>query len=126
MRQLALSVALTLLSTQAQAAPSVAVWDGRLPPSGSVKGELCNAAEIKGHYVVGVLNGPTRGNKTVGQLRRGDQVFVCSESGEWLGVVYKGHGRPCRGGTPAGLDVRRTPHCASGWVRKDQVDILSG
>jgi hypothetical protein len=73
-----------------------------------------------------VLSGPAGGYQTVAHLRPGERVFVCNESGEWLGVVYKGPSRPCRGGTPAGLDVPRSPQCASGWVRKDQVDILSG
>jgi len=112
------------------------VWDGTLPPAVSVRGNLCNVAVITGlpRGRVFVRNGPSQSSRPSDAIEIGTRVYVCNSarywndnrSREWFGIAYRSSGKPCRGATNEGLDVRLSRQCRTGWVNDQWVTVLSG
>jgi hypothetical protein len=97
--------------------PKVPIWDGSLPPAGSVRGNICNLAVVKGLRSSGLLQvraGPGTRYRVMDALANGERVYTCNEHEEWLGVAYRRPGAPCGTREGVGLDVMLTRPCRSG------------
>jgi len=113
---------------------SMPVWDGRLPPRESVKGNYCNVATIaaKPGARLFVRAGPGRSAAIVGMVKAGARVFTCNavmywknnRHRAWVGIAYRAGGRPCSGAVPDGLDIRLSTRCETGWVNDRWVTVL--
>ena len=107
---------------------TIPVWDGSLPPANGIHGNICNLAVVRGleNDRLNVRSGPGEHYQRTETLHDGDRVYVCNEGGEWLGVVFGRPGSPCGNDEPVGLEVSLTRPCASGWVYRRWIDIITG
>jgi hypothetical protein len=87
---------------------------------------LCNYAKIVGPHGAPVLSRPDRRGHKEKDLPPGTVVYTCDEQGEFLEVYFGTPQKPCAPPAPKGLDFRKAQGCASGWVRKARVNVLSG
>ena len=106
----------------------IPVWSGSLPPTESIKGNRCNTGVVRGirparHLLVRA--GPGKAHAPTDRLTTGERIYICNESGVWLGVVYRRSGFPCKG-AQEGLDIRQSVKCRSGWVHRDWIEAISG
>jgi hypothetical protein len=102
-----------------------------VPASAAPASFLCNSAVVRGSNPAQVRDRPEPRARATHALPPGTRLFVCDEARgrnhqRWLGVAYAKRGKPCAGGTSKGLPVRLASHCRSGWVRRDQIEVLSG
>jgi len=91
-------------------------------------GYICNYARIRPvsqHGGVAVYATPSTGAGRIKTLKAGNDVYICDEAKEWIEVRFRAAGHPCPG-TRNGLSVRRAASCMKGWVRKSQVNVMSG
>ena len=86
---------------------------------------LCNYAVAiakKGNRVP-VYRSPRSGAKVVSKLPSNAPVYVCDEQVKWYQVRFNGS---CKRRFNDGLRVERARLCSVGWIRKSNVDVLSG
>jgi hypothetical protein len=125
-----------LLASAGERMGTIPVWSGTLPPVGSVKGNNCNVAVIGGLQGarVYVRRGPSQSFRASDAIAAGTRVYVCNSArygrgaagGAWLGIAYHSANKSCDGATNAGLDVRLSRQCRTGWVHERWVTVLSG
>jgi len=110
------------------------IWDGKLAPPGSVKGEYCNIAVVRSAEPLVVRSGPGRVFQKVGAVASGATVYTCNEAADlkiglnryWVGIAYKGRANRCAGATNAGLPVQLSRQCLTGWVERKWIETLTG
>jgi hypothetical protein len=88
----------------------------------------CNYAKIRAPRQQGsvtVYAAPSTIARQVKVLKSGTDVYICDETKEWVEVRFQADHHPCPG-TTNGLHVQRATTCKRGWVRRSQVDVLSG
>ena len=104
----------------------------QLEPAPSIHGNyLCNYARVRNDGPTKIRAGYSRNARVTAVLAKGTRVYVCDEARDasdqwWLEVFFRKPGRPCAGGTDQGLRVRLSGRCASGWVKQDAVEVISG
>jgi hypothetical protein len=89
--------------------------------SGAVKG-----LEPHGDGFLAVRAGPGSQYQMIDKLLEGQNVFVCDERGQWLGVVYTRGNQDC--GVTSALN-KPTPYpgpCLAGWVHRNFINITAG
>jgi len=90
---------------------------------------ICSLSVVRGikpgrHLLV--RTGPTRNHPIIARLSTGDRVYVCNEGKGWLGIAFSRPPRLCGDLLLRGIDIRAAANCASGWVHRDWVEILTG
>jgi hypothetical protein len=129
----AAALPLALLSSLAIAGPAlagalavpvivgkVAEYDACMS-SGAVKG-----LDPHGDGFLAVRAGPGSQYQMIDKLLEGQNVFVCDERGQWLGVVYTRGNQDC--GVTSALN-KPTPYpgpCLAGWVHRNFINITAG
>jgi hypothetical protein len=89
--------------------------------SGAVKG-----LDPHGDGFLAVRAGPGSQYQMIDKLLEGQNVFVCDERGQWLGVVYTRGNQDC--GVTSALN-KPTPYpgpCLAGWVHRNFINITAG
>ncbi|HLO22915.1 MAG TPA: integron [Methyloceanibacter sp.] len=89
--------------------------------SGAVKG-----LDPHGDGFLAVRAGPGSQYQMIDKLLEGQNVFVCDERGQWLGVVYTRGSQDC--GVTSALN-KPTPYpgpCLAGWVHRNFINITAG
>jgi hypothetical protein len=89
--------------------------------SGAVKG-----LDPHGDGFLAVRAGPGSQYQMIDKLLEGQNVFVCDERGQWLGVVYTRGNQNC--GVTSALN-KPTPYpgpCLAGWVHRNFINITAG
>lgn len=89
--------------------------------SGRVRG-----LKADGDNFLAVRTGPGTRYRMVDKLRNGQNVSMCDEKGDWIGIVYSRKDQRCGVGTPI---ARRQPYrgpCRSGWVHKSFIELMAG
>ncbi len=100
-------------------------------PSGAHKGNyVCNFAKVKDHrdqrkYLL-VRSGAGAQFRVIDQLRSGQEVYICDESGDWYQIFYSKPDGPCGSTSSNGLDVKIAGTCQSGWVKREWINVISG
>ena len=133
-RHLQVMVVTSLLLLASAVSQAVPVWNGKLTPPRSVKGQYCNVAVVRSHRPIVVRAGPGRAFAKIGSVPQGSIIYTCSERADrkvgydrfWLGIAYKGSGRPCAGAEAQGLPVQVSAQCKTGWVDRDWIETLTG
>lgn len=75
-----------------------------------------------GDNFLAVRSGPGTKYRMSDKLGPGDEFWICSERGGWVGIVY---GRnDCGVGSPARSGPYRGP-CSSGWVHGRYVSVIA-
>ena len=125
----------TEVATPAEAAP----YDGPIPKpirvglSGPNLDSCASYGEVYdlesgGETYLSVRDAPSTQVKERDRLDPGQGVHICSEDGDWFGVVYdKGdEGKDCQ--VDETLDTPRnyTGPCAQGWVEAKYVNVTAG
>jgi hypothetical protein len=91
---------------------------------------ICNLAKVSKMGIakhITVRSGPTDTSPRIDQLNPGAFVYICDENSGWFKVFYGDAANRCGPESPkAGLDVRKTQTCKSGWVREKWIEVLSG
>jgi hypothetical protein len=89
--------------------------------SGAVKG-----LDPHGDGFLAARAGPGSQYQMIDKLLEGQNVFVCDERGQWLGVVYTRGNQDC--GVTSALN-KPTPYpgpCLAGWVHRNFINITAG
>jgi hypothetical protein len=89
--------------------------------SGAVKG-----LDPHGDGFLAVRARPGSQYQMIDKLLEGQNVFVCDERGQWLGVVYTRGNQDC--GVTSALN-KPTPYpgpCLAGWVHRNFINITAG
>ena len=73
-----------------------------------------------------VRGGPGTQYGEIDRLYNGEQVYLCSESGKWLGVVYSKQRQNCDVTTPWISTQPYTGPCRSGWVHRNWIRLWAG
>ncbi|KTE17266.1 hypothetical protein [Sphingopyxis sp. H115] len=84
----------------------------------------CPAGLAAGSARIWVYSAPSAGARKTAKLRPGSPLFICNANAGWLYVLYRDRRHSCPG-TAAGLDLRYTSTCASGWLPRHRVAIVS-
>jgi hypothetical protein len=95
------------------------------PSAAAPTGWKCNYARIQGDAAVVVRFDSRPGSRIVGRLAPGTIVYTCDESRTRVKIHFATPKAPCPTRVD-GLDHRLASSCPSGWVRQDQVDVISG
>lgn len=124
---LALLSSLAISGVALAGALAVPVIVGKVPEydacmsTGAVKG-----LNPHGDGFLAVRAGPGSQYQMIDKLLEGQNVFVCDERGQWLGVVYTRGNQDC--GVTSALN-RPTPYagpCPAGWVHRNFINITAG
>lgn len=107
---------------------------GVLNQPGTNPDYLCNVAITPERRPVAVRAGPGRTFRQIATIPGKSIVYLCNERADrklgygrfWLGVAYKGHGKPCTGAKQQGLPVHLASRCRTGWVERRWVKTLTG
>ncbi|XSG81907.1 MAG: integron [Methyloligella sp. ZOD6] len=78
-----------------------------------------------GDGFLAVRAGPDGSYAMLDQLHNGDAVYICDQSGAWLGVVYPGY-QDCGVSSPWPQAAAYQGPCSSGWVHKNYVREAAG
>lgn len=80
--------------------------------------------KANGDNFLAVRKGPGTRHAKIDELRNGDEVFICTGDGAWMGIVYGG--RDCGVSSPiVPARIYRGP-CRSGWVHQDFIEVTAG
>lgn len=74
-----------------------------------------------GDGFLAVKGEPNLRGARINKLFNGEQVYICQERGDWLGVVYTKSRQDCNVSTPWPLVLPYTGPCGSGW----SIEVLS-
>lgn len=85
---------------------------------------LCNYGRTKIGRTA-VHGSAAASSRVTTSLRPRTSIYICDESEGWYKVHFGTATRPCPHES-RGLIVRRAEACASGWVRREQVVVVSG
>jgi hypothetical protein len=69
---------------------------------------------------------PSAKGRELDRLRNGDEVYICADKGDWIGIVYSRPRRDC--GVTSAV-ARRSAYagpCNSGWVHRNWVELVAG
>jgi hypothetical protein len=95
--------------------------DKRHCGSGTIKG-----LDPEGDGFLAVKAGPGLNFRRIDKLYNGQEVYICQEIEEWLGIVYPGDNVRCCDSTDKdGTFIYKGP-CASGWVHRNWVLLTAG
>ena len=123
---LALLSSLAISGVALAGALAVPVIVGKVPEydacmsTGAVKG-----LDPHGDGFLAVRAGPGSQYQMIDKLLEGQNVFVCDERGQWLGVVYTRGNQDC--GVTSALN-NPTPYpgpCLAGWVHRNFINITA-
>ncbi len=79
-----------------------------------------------GDGFLAVKSGPGLTYPRIGKLYNGEQVYLCSDAGDWYGIVYSKRHQDCNVSTPWPQSSAYTGPCRSGWVYKRWVVPFAG
>ncbi|MEM1201544.1 MAG: integron [Pseudomonadota bacterium] len=79
-----------------------------------------------GDNFLAVRAGPGSAHRMTDKLHSKDLVFMCDESGAWIGIVYGPDGVDCGVGTPIADRQPYAGTCASGWVHSRYIKLIAG
>lgn len=69
---------------------------------------------------------PAAGGRELDRLRNGEQVYMCADKGEWIGIVYSRPRRDCGVTSPVPRKMAYAGKCRSGWVHRRWVELIAG
>lgn len=102
--------------------PVMLVADGLDPCGlGAVKG-----LRSGGDGFLSVRTRPNPKGRELDRLRNGEQVYMCAEKGEWIGVVYSRPRGDCGVTSPVPRTMAYAGKCRSGWVHRRWVEVIAG
>ena len=99
---------------------------------------LCNLARadyLGLHDTEAIRSQPSKKSPEIGQMRRGEIVYICNDTGRnggWFQIFYKDKTHICgpviKDGPvwKQGLPFENARTCASGWVPQKFINVLSG
>ena len=124
----AILLALSSQTALSQDLPPVAVNIGGEPDL-----DACSSAGTvyglnpQGDNFLAVRAGPGTNYAIRDRLNSGQQLSLCDERGNWLGVVYpREAGQDCGLGTPYARSQPYAGPCLSGWVHRRFVRVTAG
>ena len=79
-----------------------------------------------GDGFLAVKGGPGLSYLRIDKLYNGEQVYLCTESGDWYGVVYSKARQDCNVMTPWPKSLPYTGPCRSGWVHSHWIEGVAG
>jgi hypothetical protein len=79
-----------------------------------------------GDGFLAVKSGPGGRYQRIDKLFNGEQVYLCAEVGDWLGIVYSKERQDCNVMTSWPKSLPYTGPCRSGWVHKHWVEGFAG
>lgn len=80
----------------------------------------------RGDNFLAVRTGPGSKYPMLDRLYNGNQVYVCDQYGEWIGIVYGEPMQDCGVSSPV---PRRQPYqgpCQSGWAHRNWLVLIAG
>lgn len=87
---------------------------------------VVNGLDPSGDGFLVVRDGPGTKYAEIGRLINGQEVYLCNEKGEWLGVVYSKQKQNCEVSTQRFSTQRYAGPCNSGWVHRNWVRLTAG
>ena len=107
--------------------PSVPVMIQASPSSDACFGTgKVGGLNPSGDNFLAVRGGPGLQFSRIDKLRNGDQVYLCTESNNWYGIVYTKTGQNCKVSTPWQKSLPYTGPCRSGWIHKRWIKLMAG
>lgn len=82
--------------------------------------------KVDGDNFLAVRGGPASHHHMIDRLHTNDQVIMCDQQGQWVGIIYGADGQDCGVSSPI---PRRQPYsgvCSSGWVHKNYIKPIAG
>jgi hypothetical protein len=79
-----------------------------------------------GDGFLAVRSGPGAKHAELDRLYNGEEVYLCADSGRWIGIVYTRRGRSCNVSSPWPVRQAYTGPCKSGWVHQNWVRQTAG
>lgn len=69
---------------------------------------------------------PSAQGRELGRLRNGDEVYMCADKGDWIGIVYSRPRGDCGVTSAAARSAAYAGPCKSGWVHRRWVELVAG
>lgn len=79
-----------------------------------------------GDGFLAVRSGPGSNNAELDRLHNGEPVYICDQSGKWIGIVYTRYGGGCDVTSPLADRQPYTGPCKSGWVHQNWITLMAG
>ncbi len=80
-----------------------------------------------GDNFLAVRQGPAGTHKMIDKLHTGNDVYMCDEQGDWIGIVYSADGdQDCGVSSPIARKQAYSGSCKSGWVHKRFITVVAG
>ena len=77
--------------------------------------------------MLAVRSGPSKKYSVVDKLKSGSIVWMCSNKGKWVGVVYPGPKvDSCEVSSPINPAQTYKGRCKSGWIHNSSVGVAAG
>ena len=95
-------------------------------------GDACGANGViegldpSGDGFLAVRSGPSSKFREIDRLYNGEEVYLCTQKGRWIGIVYSKRANQCNVSTGWRATVPYTGPCKSGWVHANWVRAFAG
>ena len=114
-------------SQEASVRPSVPIIIGGDPDYDACGGVgIIKGLDPHGDGFLAVKSGPTLSAARLDKLYNGDRVYICSQKGNWVGIVYSKGYQQCNVSTPWPEAQPYTGPCRSGWAYKTWIRPYAG
>jgi hypothetical protein len=80
----------------------------------------------RGDGFLSVRTAPNEKARELFRLHNGDQVYVCDQRGDWMGVLHGPVGDACGAMTPVSKTGPYRGRCRSGWAHENWIELWAG
>ncbi len=88
-------------------------------------GEVAGLKPTPGNFLA-LRNRPSTDGKRIAKLASEQKFWICSQNGDWFGVVIAQNGKDCGVSTPRVARQPYTGPCRVGWVFGKYVGVIAG
>jgi hypothetical protein len=85
-------------------------------PGGTCGNGVVVGLDPKGDGFLAVKAGPGLNYQRIDKLHNGDQIYLCTQRGDWLGIVYTRSNQTCNVSGTWRESMQYTGPCRSGWA----------
>lgn len=95
-------------------------------------GDACGGSGViegldpAGDGFLAVRSGPASNYVDLDRLYNGEEVYMCTQKGRWIGIVYSKKGLQCNVSSGWRTTAPYTGPCKSGWVHENWVRAFAG
>jgi len=80
-----------------------------------------------GDNFLAVRRGPAGTYQMIDKLHTGNNVYMCDQQGDWIGIVYDISGNEdCGVSSPVAAKQAYSGNCKSGWVHRNYIRAIAG